>query len=329
MLMKKVVKRALGRYVAVPRRWNRQDIESVVGADKLLTGRIASWRVRDMEILNSLEDAEFKVSSQFGEDGIIDWLVERAQIPLASRSFIEFGVENYAEANTRFLLQNRNWRGLILDGSSAMHEEITRSGFRWMYDLTEKQAFITRENINELIGEAGFSGEIGLLSIDVDGNDYWIWETIEVVQPILVVCEYNAIFGDVHPISVPYDPTFFRTAKHFSNLYFGASITALRLLGQRKGYRFAGTTAHGDNAFFVRSDYAERFLDRAIRNFDAAPTRGRQSRDESGQLNYLRGADRLREIQEMSVVNTETGEAVKLGDLDRIYSDQWEPVMAR
>jgi hypothetical protein len=329
MFMKKVVKRALGSYADAPRLWNKQVIESVVGADKLLTGRIASWQVRAMETLNSLEDAEFKVSSQFGEDGIIEWLVERAQIPLASRSFIEFGVEDYAEANTRFLLQNRNWRGLLLDGGSAMEEEITRSDFRWKYDLITKQAFITRENINALIGEAGFSGEVGLLSIDVDGNDYWIWEAIEVVQPILCVCEYNAIFGDVYPLSVPYDPAFFRTKAHFSNLYFGASIQALRLLGERKGYRFAGTTSHGDNVFFVRNDYAERFLDRSIRNFDAAPTRGRQSRDEAGQLSYLRGGDRLGQIREMPVVNTETGETVKLGDLDCVYSEAWDPVMAR
>lgn len=327
--MKKIIKRALGKYAEVPRLWNRQVIESVVGADKLLTGRIASWHVRSMQTLNLLEDAEFKVSSQFGEDGIIDWLVEQAQVPLASRSFIEFGVEDYTEANTRFLVQNRNWRGLILDGSSAMQREIEGSDLGWKYDIKTKQAFITRENINELIREAGFSGEIGLLSVDVDGNDYWIWEAIDAVQPIFSVCEYNAIFGDVYPLSVPYDSNFSRTAKHFSNLYFGASIGALRLLGEKKGYRFAGTTSHGDNAFFVREDYAERFLDRSIRRFDAAPTRGRQSRDESGKLNYLRGADRLRQIAGMPVVNTETGETLKLGDLDRIYSDEWEPVMAR
>lgn len=319
----------LGRHAGFPRLWNQQVIESVVGADKLLTGRIASWHVRAMQTLNSLQDAEFKVSSQFGEDGIIEWLVERAQIPLASQSFIEFGVENYAEANTRFLLQNRCWRGLVMDGSTAMDQEIGRTEFRWKYDLVEKQAFITRENINTLIQEAGFSGEIGLLSIDVDGNDYWIWESIEIVQPIICVCEYNAIFGDVYPLSIPYDPAFFRTAAHFSNLYFGSSIRALRLLSERKGYRFAGTTSHGDNAFFVRNDYAERFLDRSIRNFDESPTRGRQSRDESGELTYLRGADRLRRISGMPVVNTETGETVKLGDLDRVYSEEWESVMAR
>ncbi|HEY4008878.1 MAG TPA: hypothetical protein VGM11_01920 [Acidobacteriaceae bacterium] len=327
--MKKPLKRTLGGYVDALRRWNREDIESVFRPDKLLMGQLASRQIRAMGSVNSLADVEFSVSSQFGEDGIIEWLVERAQIPLASCSFIEFGVENYAEANTRFLLQNRNWRGLILDGGPGMQDEITRAGLRWKYDLAAKTAFITRENINALIEQAGFTGEVGLLSVDVDGNDYWIWEAIDVVQPIVCVCEYNAIFGDVYPLSVPYDPGFLRTTAHFSNLYFGASIRALCLLGERKGYRFAGTTSHGDNAFFVREDYARRFLDQSIRNFDAAPTRGRQSRDESGELNFLRGADRLRQISGMLVVNTETGETAKLGDLGLVYSEAWEPVMAR
>jgi len=290
---------------------------------------MASWRVRSMDTLASLQDAEFKVSSQWGEDGIIDWLVERAQIPAGSCSFIEFGVENYEEANTRFLMQNRNWRGLIMDGSPAMLDATEKAGLRWRYDLTVKPTFITRENINSLIQEAGFTAEIGLLSVDVDGNDYWIWEAIDAVNPIICICEYNAVFGDVHSISVPYDPGFNRTNKHLSNLYFGASIAALRGLGRKKGYHFAGTTSAGNDAFFVREDYAARFLDTAIRDFNPAPSRVRESKDASGQLNYLRGLDRLRQIIEMPVVNTETGETVNIGDLGSVYSSGWAEAMTR
>src|ERR1700761_2843263 len=85
-----------------------------------LMGRMASWQVRSRQVISSLQDVEFKVTSQWGEDGIIDWLIERAQIPPISQSFIEFGVETYRQSNTRFLLQNRNWRGLIMDGSPAV-----------------------------------------------------------------------------------------------------------------------------------------------------------------------------------------------------------------
>src|SRR5262249_8704006 len=125
-------------------------------------------------------DAEFQVSSQFGEDGIIQYLIRRADIPHRLRTFIEFGVGDYREANTRFLLINDNWRGLIMDSSGPNIAAVCAWPSYWKYDLTAKQAFIDRANIDDLITKAGFAGEIGLLSIDVDGNDYWIWEGISV-----------------------------------------------------------------------------------------------------------------------------------------------------
>jgi len=300
-----------------------KDVRSTLEDEKLLIGRMASWQVRSMQTLSSLKNAEFRVSSQWGQDGIIDWLVERANIPYESQSFIEFGVEDYSEANTRFLLQNRNWRGLILDGSSAMVEALKRYSLAWKHDIKAVPSFITRENINGLISDAGFIGDVGLMSVDVDGNDYWIWEAIDVVRPILCVCEYNAVFGDVYPITVPYDPAFMRTEKHFSNLYFGASIGALRFLAAKKGYRFAGTTSAGNDAFFVREDYAGRFLDRSIRSFESNPSRARESRDVFGKLNYIGGVDRLQQIVELPVVNVETGVTAKLGDLGPVYSADW------
>jgi hypothetical protein len=276
-----------------------------------------------MDVISSLQDVEFKVSSQWGEDGIIDWLIERANIPPALHSFIEFGVEAYQEANTRFLLQNRNWRGLIMDGRSEMLDRVKADGLYWKYDLIAKPAFIDRENINHLISEAGFTGEIGLLSIDVDGNDYWVWEALEVVQPIICICEYNGIFGDLNPISIPYAPRFHRTEAHFSNLYFGASITALRSLAARKGYRFVGTTSAGNDAFFVREDYAKHFIDSSIQNIRALPTKARQSLNTSGELTYVGGLKQLQMISGLPVVNTETGATVKLGELQSVYSEEW------
>jgi hypothetical protein len=321
------VKKKLKGALKPVKSWLTADSHAQIAIGNQLLGRMASLQVRAMPTLNSLRDAEFKVSSQWGEDGIIDWLVERAQIPPRLQTFIEFGVETYREANTRFLLQNRNWRGLILDGDPAMVEAVREELF-WGYDLTARAAFITRENINDLIREGGFSGEIGLLSVDLDGNDYWVWEAIEAVQPILVVCEYNAVFGDVHPISTPYDPQFNRTRAHHSNLYFGASIAALRRLAERKGYRFAGTTSAANDSFFVREDYARRFLDGALKQIEALPSFARESRDESGQLNFISGMERLRHIAAMPVVNVETGETVGLGELQGIYSEQWMEAMS-
>ena len=289
---------------------------------QLLQGRMACWQTRSREKIQSLQDIEFKVFSQWGEDGIIDWLIERAAIPPRLHTFVEFGVESYREANTRFLLENRNWRGLVMDGDPALAENLKKDPLFWRYDLAAKSAFITRENVNDLIGSAGFTGEVGLLSVDVDGNDYWIWEAISVIQPVICVCEYNAVFGDLHAISVPYDPEFMCSRSHFSHLYFGASVAALRSLAARKGYRFVGTTSAANDAFFIREDYAHRF-DSALMNSVALASKNRSSRDKLGQLSHIGGVERFKLISSLPVVKTETGDTVSLAELGPVYSENW------
>jgi len=321
--IKKITKEKLNK----SKSWLIDGMQSLAMDNQMLMGRMASWQVRSMDVVSSLQDVEFKVSSQWGEDGIIDWLIERAGIPPALHSFVEFGVENYREANTRFLLQNRNWRGLIMDGSPDVTEAVKKDGLYWKHDLLAKAAFITRENIDNLLSDSGFNGEIGLLSIDLDGNDYWVWEAIQTVKPIICICEYNAVFGDVYPISIPYDPQFQRTTKHFSNLYFGASIAALCSLAKRKGYRFVGTTSAANDAFFVREDYAERFVDNSLRHIQPLPSKARESIDASGQLTYASGVERLKIISNMPIINIETGETAKLGELDSVYSKEWLEAM--
>jgi len=275
-----------------------------------------------MVAIHSLLQVEFKVFSQWGEDGIIDWIIERADIPPHLHTFIEFGVEDYRESNTRFLLQNRNWRGLIMDGSSAADAFLKSSGLAWQYDITAITTWITMSNINDLFTEAGFSGEIGLLSIDIDGNDYWVWESINAIQPIICICEYNAVFGDIWPLSIPYQEQFARTLPEYSNLYFGASISALRSLGARKGYRFLGTTSAGNDLFFIREDYASRF-DAALQTVAIRPSKFRESRNLDRTLSYAGGLERLRLIADLPLVNTETGEMQKLKDLEPVYSEEW------
>lgn len=285
-----------------------------------LTGRLMCFALRGITHINSLADIEFRVSSQSGEDGIIEWLVERLGIP--THAFVEFGTDAYRESNTRFLLLNRNWRGLIMDASDENISFVVRDDIYWMHDLTAKHAFVDRDNINLLLKDANFVGEIGLLSIDVDGNDYWIWQAIDVIRPIIVVCEYNAIFGDLQPISIPYQSNFNRTQAHHSNLYFGASIAALRLLASQKGYEYVGTNSTGVNAFFVRSDYAIR-ITRAIENVLPRPSRYRESRDKNGKWTYVAGLARLELIRELPVVNVNTGENMKLGAVAPLYSEEW------
>ena len=216
----------------------------------LLAGRTACWQVRQKPRINTLADVEFRVSSQWGEDGIIDWLVEN--IPITNTTFVEFGVENYQEANTRFLLQNRNWRGLVMDGNADYMASVRQEEIHWRYDIQAVPAFITKDNINTLLTENRITGDIGLLSIDIDGNDYWVFDAISTISPRILVCEYNPILGDRHAITIPYQPDFDRLTAHHCGLYFGASIKAIRKLAAQKGYEFVGTCSNGINAFFVR-----------------------------------------------------------------------------
>ena len=221
-------------------------------------GRIES-RQLVRENSPNLNDNEFRAFSQWGEDGIIQFLLRHIKID--KRIFVEFGADNYnVESNTRFLLSNNNWAGLVMDSSKEAIEQLKRSHSYILYELKAVSAFITRDNINDLLANNGITGEIGLLSIDIDGNDYWIWKAINVVNPAIVVIEYNYRFGSDEAVTIPYDETFDRTKAHPSRLYFGASLKALCKLGAEKGYAFVGCNSNGVNAFFVRLDKKPAFL---------------------------------------------------------------------
>jgi hypothetical protein len=220
---------------------------------KVLTGTLLS-RLNLERVPRELREVEFQVFSQFGDDGIIQYLVH--SLPIRERTFVEFGVENYTEANTRFLLVKDKWAGLVLDGSRENIDYINGDLISLFYDLRARQAFVTAENINGLLKEAGFVGKIGFLSIDIDGMDYWVWQAMTAIDPAIVVIEYNATFGPDRAITVPYRADFVRAVAHASRLYWGASLMALRNLGTAKGYTFIGCNASGNNAYFVRNEYA-------------------------------------------------------------------------
>src|ERR1039457_532958 len=173
----------------------------------------------------NLKHYEFKVFSQWGEDGIIQRLVN--VIEIKEKTFIEFGVEDFSESNCRFLLMKDNWSGFVIDGSASNISRLKQSDLYWKYDLAAVGAFITKDNINDLLAKSGFGRELGILSIDLDGNDYYVLEAIEFFSPRILICEYNAVFGPSRRISVPYDAGFVRRDKHLSCLYYGASLGAI------------------------------------------------------------------------------------------------------
>jgi hypothetical protein len=314
--------RTLGRI----RRWLVRDLASSVESSVFLLGKMLAQRNAAEASISSLRDVEFKVTSQFGEDGIIDWLVRA--VPVKSRVFIEFGVEDYSEANTRFLLQNENWRGLVIDASPDHIRRIRRSPVFWKFDLAAVAAFVDAETINDVFRAQGYSGHIGLLSVDIDGNDYWVWRAISAVDPDIVVCEYNARFGDVLPLSVPYVPTFSRTQSHYSNMYYGASIVALQDLASAKGYELVGTNSSGNNAFFVKRSLASNVLLR-IDAVQIWPAQFRDERDRHGALTF-RFRKQFSEVAgDLPLVNTVTGETKPAAEWGDLLSPEWHDRLPR
>jgi hypothetical protein len=275
-------------------------------AGQALAREIARGGVED------LRDAEFRVFSQFGDDGIVEYLVSQLGAPRESERFVEIGVEDYREANTRFLLVNRNWRGLIVDSGDAHVRAVQESQLMWRHDIRPVSAFVDRDNVNDLLREHGFDRDLGLLSIDVDGNDYWIWEAVT-AEPLAVIVEYNSVFGPERAVTIPYAAGFDRTRAHHSNLYFGASLAAFALLAERKGYRLVGSNSAGNNAYFVRAEVAGE-LPAPTAAEAYVESRYRESRDEAGNLTFLSGADRIRAIADLEVWDLEREELVTVGD---------------
>lgn len=287
-------------------------LRTEMAESRIIAAQAAIRSIAAAGVLPKLADAELRVFSQFGDDGILQYLIRLLDVQ--TTSFVEFGVENYTEANTRFLLINNNWRGLILDANEGYMDSVRRDSIYWRHDLTAVAAFIDRDNINGLIGDNGFRGDLGILSIDIDGNDYWVWERINVVQPTIVIAEYNSVFGGNRAVTIPYDPSFYRTSAHYSNLFWGCSLKALCVLAARKGYAFVGCNSAGNNAYFVRQDRLG-----PLRSLTAeqgyVESRFRESRDVDGKLTFLAGAARKQAIAHLEVVDVESGKTVTVGSL--------------
>lgn len=226
-------------------------------------------------------------------------------IEIKNKTFIEFGVEDFLESNCRYLLMKDDWSGFVIDGSSRNIDRLKKSYFYWKYHLVAIDAFITKENVNDLLTESGFDDDLGILSIDIDGNDYFVLEAISTFKPRILICEYNAVFGAARKISVPYESEFFRTRKHYSNLYFGASLAAITYLANKKGYSLVGTNTAGVNAFYVRNDLLNDKLEVLSAEDAYSPSKFRESRDERGNLTFITGEDRIKLIKGLPVFNVE------------------------
>lgn len=222
--------------------------------------RMAFQRQRaGAEPMPSLDDVEFRTFSQNGEDGIL-WYIF-SLIGAKSKKAVEICAGDGTQCNTANLIINHGWTALLFDGDpdnvKSGKDFYARHPDTFTYPPRFVHAWIDAENINGLIANQGFEGEIDLLSLDIDGVDYWLWKAITVVHPRVVVAEAQVIWGDTRSVTVPYRSDFRAEYVDGFGVYSGASLPALVKLARTKGYRLVGTQRYGFNAFFLREDVGQ------------------------------------------------------------------------
>jgi len=204
----------------------------------------------------SFSDIGFRKYSQNAEDGILLYIF--SIIGTSNKTCVEICGGNGIQNNTANLIINHGWNGLLFDGSKANIETAknfySRNPDTFSFPPKIVHAWITKSNINKLIEDAGVTGEVDLLSIDIDGNDYWLWEAITVIKPRVFVAEIQCVWGSEAAVTIPYKDDFKTQYIQGYGVYCGASLPAFVKLSKQKGYRLIGVEKYGFNAFFMRDD---------------------------------------------------------------------------
>ena len=222
--------------------------------------QLSLWfKYREMCKTNNLPDISetgFRCFSQFEEDGILLFIF--AVLGIQQGTFLDLGAGDGINSNCANLALNFGWTGTFVDGDPENVDK-GRSFYAetpevWAYPPAFLQRMITAENVNEIASEATNSDSIDLLSVDIDGNDYWVWKALERTQPKVVIIETHIEFG-MRNIIVPYDPDYRYPGKHPQ--YHGASPVAMERLAQSKGYRLVGANRFGFNTIYLKNGLAE------------------------------------------------------------------------
>jgi hypothetical protein len=235
------------------------EISAVDQATQVLLALHYRHLLHERAPLPSFEDVHFRAFSQNGEDGLLLFLF--SVLGTTNKRSVELGASNGTSCNTANLIINHGWAGLLVDGSQAEVAEGRRFYCEHPNTAGHPPAFVhawlKKENVNEVVGGAGFRGEIDLLSLDIDGNDYWVWEALDCISPRVVVLEYRTVWGAERAVTVPYRPDFVGEHVGGGLDYAGASLPAFVKLGRRKGYRLVGCERLCFNAFFLREGVGE------------------------------------------------------------------------
>jgi hypothetical protein len=215
----------------------------------------ALCRVQKIVPYQAICDAGFRVYSQFEEDGIILYVL--TMIGFETRRVVEICAGNGEECMATNLILNHGFEGFLFDGHPA-NVSHAQEFFRSKRDCllqhpVVRQAWVTAEDINAILEQAGCVGEVDILSLDIDGNDFWVWKAINIIRPRLIVVETHNVAPSDRSITIPYRPDF-NYHKSPAEDFRGASLLAMVRLGRQRGYRLIGAHRHGFNAFFLRND---------------------------------------------------------------------------
>ena len=268
--------------------------------------------------INKLHDVDYKIFSQNGEDGILDYLLY--QLKIEKPKFIEIGVGDYTESNTRFIFDRCSPKGAIIDCIDNFEERVKKKINLWRGELKIINNFVNSENINEIMKDTDCTTDLDIFSLDIDGIDYWILEKLPKDFSKIAVIEFNPIFGSSLRVSVPNKNNFERKKYHYSNLCFGMSLQAAIKIMDDKNFYFVGTNLLRNNAFFISKNYDKEkyFNNLKINNIDnSVDANFTESRDVDGNLNYLNHQKRINEILDCEVVDLSNNlkNLVKLKDL--------------
>ena len=268
--------------------------------------------------IKKINELDYKIFSQNGEDGIIDYFLH--ELKIEKPRYVEIGVGDYSESNTRFIFETYNSKGLIIDCLKDIKKKIMNNIIFWKGDLTIVEEFINHKNINSLLIENKFNENIDLFSLDIDGIDYWILKELPNKFSKIAVLEFNPNFGPNLEITVPNIENFNRTNYHYSNLCFGASLKAIINLMKSKGFVFMGVNKNCINAFFINIDEIQNINlekpdDQNLSCFTSSNYR--ESRSIDGNLTFLTDKNKINEICECEVINlaNQSNKKVKIKDL--------------
>lgn len=268
--------------------------------------------------LKNLSEAEYKAFSQNGEDGIIDYLLN--QLNINEPKFVEIGIGDYKESNTRLLFEIRNVNGLVIDSINDLKNKVLKNIKLWRNNLIVLEKKIDNSNINQILKSYNFNENLDLFSLDIDGVDYWIIKELPTNFAKIAVIEFNPNFGSSAKVTVPNIREFNRTSYHYSNLCFGASLAAIIQIMGEKNFIFIGTNQFRCNAFFINKDFIEKIkinipnqnnIDEFVNSYF------RESRDKEGNLNYLDKKDILETIKDCEVIDLNSGidKKIKIKDI--------------